>query len=108
MEKYFVSEASVYRILKSYDLIASPAYVVLSGLIFPNSLHMRARPSVLTGIFLRANGGSIKRWPRVVALKALSLKLKLHRARSSCFSARLEKSVPDWGQQRDGFIGRLF
>ena len=29
-EKYFVSEASVYRILKSYDLITSPAYVVLS------------------------------------------------------------------------------
>lgn len=26
-EKYFVSEASVYRILKSYDLITSPAYV---------------------------------------------------------------------------------
>ena len=29
-EKYFVSEASVYRILKSYDLITSPAYVVVS------------------------------------------------------------------------------
>ena len=27
----FVSEASVYRILKSYDLITSPAYVVLSA-----------------------------------------------------------------------------
>ena len=30
-EKYFVSEASVYRILKSYDLVTSPAYVVLSA-----------------------------------------------------------------------------
>ena len=30
-ENYFVSEASVYRILKSYDLITSPAYVVLSA-----------------------------------------------------------------------------
>ncbi len=30
-EKYFVSEASVYRILKSYDLITSPAYVVMSA-----------------------------------------------------------------------------
>ena len=30
-KKYFVSEASVYRILKSYDLISSPAYVVLSA-----------------------------------------------------------------------------
>jgi transposase InsO family protein len=28
-EKYFVSEASVYRILKAHDLITSPAYVVL-------------------------------------------------------------------------------
>jgi transposase InsO family protein len=30
-EKYFVSESSVYRILKSYDLITSPAYVVVSA-----------------------------------------------------------------------------
>lgn len=30
-EKYIVSEASVYRTLKSYDLITSPAYVVLSA-----------------------------------------------------------------------------
>jgi transposase InsO family protein/transposase-like protein len=28
---YFISESSVYRILKSYDLITSPAYVVLSA-----------------------------------------------------------------------------
>ena len=30
-EKYFVSEALVYRILKSYDLITSPAYVVVAA-----------------------------------------------------------------------------
>lgn len=30
-EKYFVSEASVYRLLKEHDLITSPAYVVLSA-----------------------------------------------------------------------------
>ena len=30
-EKCFVSEASVCRILKSYDLITSPAYVGLSA-----------------------------------------------------------------------------
>ena len=30
-EKCFVSEASVYRILKSYDLITSPAYVVVAA-----------------------------------------------------------------------------
>ncbi|MDQ2068067.1 IS3 family transposase [Xinfangfangia sp. CPCC 101601] len=28
-EKYFVSEASVYRLLKSHDLITSPAYIVI-------------------------------------------------------------------------------
>ena len=28
-EKYFVSEASVYRLLKAHDLITSPAYVVI-------------------------------------------------------------------------------
>jgi len=30
-EKYFISESSVYRILKSFDLIASPNYVVISA-----------------------------------------------------------------------------
>jgi transposase InsO family protein/transposase-like protein len=29
--KYFISESSVYRILKSYDLITSPAYIVISA-----------------------------------------------------------------------------
>lgn len=29
-ETSFLSEASVYRILKCYDLVASPAYVVVS------------------------------------------------------------------------------
>ena len=30
-EGYFVSEASVYRLLKSYDLIASPAFIVMKS-----------------------------------------------------------------------------
>jgi putative transposase len=30
-QAYFVSEASVYRLLKAYDLIASPAYVVVKA-----------------------------------------------------------------------------
>ena len=30
-ENYYISEASVYRILKAYDLITSPAYIVLSA-----------------------------------------------------------------------------
>ena len=28
---YYISESSVYRILKSYDLITSPAYIVVSA-----------------------------------------------------------------------------
>lgn len=30
-EKYFVSEASVYRLLKAHDLIASPAFIVVKA-----------------------------------------------------------------------------
>jgi len=30
-EKYFISESSVYRILRSFDLITSPAYIVISA-----------------------------------------------------------------------------
>lgn len=30
-QEYFISESSVYRILKSYDLITSPAYIVISA-----------------------------------------------------------------------------
>ena len=30
-EKYFVSEASVYRLLKAQDLITSPAYIVIKA-----------------------------------------------------------------------------
>jgi putative transposase len=30
-EKYFVSEASVYRLLKAHDLIASPTYIVIKA-----------------------------------------------------------------------------
>jgi hypothetical protein len=30
-EKYFVSEASVYRLLKAHDLIASPAFILMKA-----------------------------------------------------------------------------
>ncbi len=30
-EKYFISEASVYRLLKSHDLITSPAYIAIKA-----------------------------------------------------------------------------
>ncbi len=29
--KYFVSEASAYRLLKTHDLITSPAYIVVKA-----------------------------------------------------------------------------
>ena len=38
-ESYFVSEASVYRLLKAHDLIASPAFIVIK---LPR--HSRTRP----------------------------------------------------------------
>jgi len=31
VENYFVSEASVYRLLKAHDLIASPAFIVMKA-----------------------------------------------------------------------------
>jgi len=44
-EGHFLSESSVYRILKAYDLITSPAFVVLTaGKTFP---HPTARPNEL-------------------------------------------------------------
>ena len=30
-QEYFVSEASVYRLLKAHDLITSPAYIVIKA-----------------------------------------------------------------------------
>ena len=30
-KKYFVSEASVYRLLKAHDLITSPAFIVMKA-----------------------------------------------------------------------------
>ena len=30
-ERYFVSEASVYRLLKAHDLITSPAFIVMKA-----------------------------------------------------------------------------
>ena len=41
--RYFVSEASVYRLLKAHDLITSPAYVVIKA---ANQFHTKTvRPN---------------------------------------------------------------
>jgi len=44
-ERYFLSESSVYRILKSHDLITSPAYVVMSAA--DEFRHKTTRPNEL-------------------------------------------------------------
>ncbi|MEY9138976.1 transposase-like protein [Bradyrhizobium diazoefficiens] len=44
--KYFVSEASVYRLLKAHDLITSPAYVVIKR---RTSSRTRPPPSTSSG-----------------------------------------------------------
>ena len=31
--RYFISESSVYRLLKQYDLITSPAYILMQAVI---------------------------------------------------------------------------
>jgi putative transposase len=42
-KRYFVSEATVYRLLKAYDLITSPAYVVIKA---ANEFHTKTtRPN---------------------------------------------------------------
>ena len=46
-QKYFVSEASVYRLLKAQDLITSPAYIVIKA---ANEFHDRTD---LTGVLDR-------------------------------------------------------
>ena len=44
-EGHFLSESSVYRILKAYDLIPSPAYIVLSAA--KTFRHLTHRPNEL-------------------------------------------------------------
>jgi putative transposase len=45
-EGYFVSEASVYRLLKAHDLIASPAFIVMKA---PTSSRIRRRRQTNSG-----------------------------------------------------------
>ena len=48
--RYFVSEATVYRLLKAHDLITSPAYVVVKA---ANEFHTRLGAE---GLFCSASG----------------------------------------------------
>jgi len=51
-ERYFVSEASVYRLLKAHDLITSPAFIVMKALASSRTRRRRrtssGRPTSLT------------------------------------------------------------
>jgi transposase-like protein len=49
--QYFVSEASVYRLLKAHDLITSPAYIVISGGRVPRQDH-GAQPALADRLHL--------------------------------------------------------
>lgn len=40
-QRYFVSEAKVYRLLKAHDLITSPAYIVIKA---ADQFHTENRP----------------------------------------------------------------
>jgi hypothetical protein len=55
-EKYFVPEASAYRILKSQDLITSPTYVVVSA-----AVGSTCRPSLMITAGTSSHGSSVRR-----------------------------------------------
>jgi len=46
LKKYFVSEASVYRLLKAHDLITSPAFIVMKA---ADEFKTRRRPPISCG-----------------------------------------------------------
>ena len=50
--KYFVSEASVYRLLKAHDLITSPAYVVIKAAKRVQGQDLRHQPDLADGLHL--------------------------------------------------------
>ena len=55
-KKYFVSEASVYRLLKAHDLITSPAYIVIKAAEeFKDKT--KAHPALADGLHLSEDRG---------------------------------------------------
>ena len=51
VERYFVSEASVYRLLKALDLITSPAFIVMKAALatFPPAYPLSAKTRSMKG-----------------------------------------------------------
>src|ERR1700676_4544951 len=72
-QKYFVSEASVYRLLKAHDLITTPAYVVIKAANeFKDHSH---QPALGDGLHLPQN----HRLGMVLSLNRARRLLALHR-----------------------------
>ena len=84
--RYFLSESSVYRILKAYDLITSPAYVLLSRRIVSAS-----RPACERDVADRLHLPACHRLGLVLPLDGDGRLLALHR--------RLETQADD-GERR--------
>jgi hypothetical protein len=65
-ESYFVSEASVYRLLKAHDLIASPAFIVMKAAdahgLFLNAIMQSRRPAAIA-----LQGSNVAGEPRLEA-----------------------------------------
>ena len=58
-EKYFVSEASVYRLQKAHDLITSPAYIVIKAAeAFKDKTTMPTSSGRLTSPISRSRAGA--------------------------------------------------
>ena len=53
-QQYFVSEASVYRLLKAHDLITSPAFILLKAADTLRPAHHRNQSTVADRFYLPA------------------------------------------------------
>ena len=74
-ESYFVSEASVYRLLKAHDLITSPAFIVMKAADEFKGQDHRAQPALADGLHLPQGG----RVGLVLSLHRAGRLLPLHR-----------------------------
>jgi len=110
-KKYFVSEASVYRLLKAHDLITSPAYVVKGGERVQGQDH-RHQPTLADRLHLPQDNWvglvlSVHRARRLLTLhrglEALSLHVRLRcdrNARPGACGLRLAPAKTSVGQWR--------
>ena len=68
VEGYFISESSVYRILKGFDLVSSPVFMMVSAMelrSLANGLDYCHHSSLLEGYILHCPGGKPKPFKRI-------------------------------------------